>query len=1031
MSSALISATQQTHNLIQGHLPSAGSASSSSSSSVSALPSSCTVYIGAEPNFSSDTRQVADCFHRKNLTTNQANPSLATHFFLFITDSFLKSKELILPLITLFVADPHFKQRLFPVIMGRISIFGAGQELEYAKHWGDQLQTVSVNSAAYTEIKTIEENIAPFIRALRDTLMPPLSELLQKDLSAVSDIIEQRSHLVQAKRFFFLPQTSAAVGQEAALLQLSSLFESKLVVTLCGEAGIGKTTLAIEYAKRSQVYSSGIFWLDASSIQTLKKSFLDLATQLGASPMNVESELFQMKNFLLIYDDVTDMALIPSIQSGHSLIIGKDLANADILLGSFSPEDTACYLSEQLGASAQEAVLLGDLLENHPAKLANAVAYMKSTKISIQSYVDYYLNDKDNLLAKQEKLLHPTQPTSIHRQRTLIYDLNPSAQIVAKFQAQSILELSQQIKTQDIQIFVSYCWKPTKDPVNRMDAVFKSLGINLLRDERELRSFDSLREFMKKVIREADYTLSIINDNYLQSFNCIFEIVTTMQDPNWMKRVFPIVLPGSDIFTNLAISRYQKFWEQEAINLERSLGNGAPEVAIAQDAARKIGPYLQFVREMNPDSIERHISTQFKEVQALMLARQEKLEKKGIYKQSIFHLPMGRNKDFTGRDKEMSLLEQSLKTGKYSAITNTGMGGVGKSQLALEYAYRHEKEYNMVYWIRSEDMSTLKSDLRMLGLEMGIAEDFLKDDKIISTMKGVLENRQGWLLVFDNAEDPKLLAQVIPQRGGHILITSRNKHWDKTVSIDVFSQEEALLYLQKISGVSGQEEELKLLAKELGHLPLALTQAGAYIRRQGITVAYYYAAFKKEEKQMLSQKEKGYPGSVATAWLISMEKIEQEDPNATKLLNICSFLAPDNIPESVLEAWLKAKNKVDSGLDFQDALRVLESYSLIDQKVVQNEGTQKKLISIHRLIQAVTRDECQKEEAQSAIQLGIDVLNQQLKGDVGSKEEREAAEALAGHAMALVSHAETQEILSEQVGNLVTQVGLFLWKTGD
>ena len=107
-----------------------------------------------------------------------------------------------------------------------------------------------------------------------------------------------------------------------------------------------------------------------------------------------------------------------------------------------------------------------------------------------------------------------------------------------------------------------------------------------------------------------------------------------------------------------------------------------------------------------------------------MLARQEKLEKKGIYKQAIFHLPMGRNKDFTGRDREMALLEDSLKKGQYSAITNTGMGGVGKSQLALEYAYRHEKEYEMLYWIRSEDMGTLKSDLRMLGQEMGIAEGF-------------------------------------------------------------------------------------------------------------------------------------------------------------------------------------------------------------------------------------------------------------------------------------------------------------------
>ena len=116
-------------------------------------------------------------------------------------------------------------------------------------------------------------------------------------------------------------------------------------------------------------------------------------------------------------------------------------------------------------------------------------------------------------------------------------------------------------------------------------------------------------------------------------------------------------------------------------------------------------------------------------------------------------------------------------------------------------------------------------------------------------MKGVLEKQKGWLLVFDNAEDPKALSAVMPQRGGHIIVTSRNKNWDRTVSVDVFSKEEALCYLQKISGVSGQENELKLLADELGYLPLALTQAGAYIRRQQIDVAAYRAALQRRAKE--------------------------------------------------------------------------------------------------------------------------------------------------------------------------------------
>jgi hypothetical protein len=534
---------------------------------------------------------------------------------------------------------------------------------------------------------------------------------------------------------------------------------------------------------------------------------------------------------------------------------------------------------------------------------------------------------------------------------------------------------------------------------------------------------------MKKVIRQADYTFSIVSSSYLKSFNCLFEVATSMEDPYWRSRMLPILLPNTSL-DDAAILSYQEHWQQEAERLEKT-GASPTEVAITQDGARKIGPYLHFVKNTHTDSLQTQIDTQFQKALALMLARQERLEKKGVYRQGIFHLPQGRNRDFTGRDKELSQLEKSLKSGQYSAITNTGMGGVGKSQLALEYAYRHEKEYEMIYWIRSEHLQTVKADLRMLGLEMGVSEDFLKDDKIIPTMRGLLEKRTGWLLIFDNADDPDTLTQALPQMGGHILITSRNPNWRQTVGVDVFSQEEALRYLQKTSGVTGQDHELSLLAKELGHLPLALTQAGAYIRRQQIDVATYLFAYREGQKQLLSHHERGYPGSVATAWQMSIDKITQEDPNALKLLTFCSFLAPDNIPDTVLSAWLKEKNKKESSLDFQDALRILESYSMISQKVEQKEGEHKKAISIHRLIQTVSRDQSEEDESKSTTQLGIDVLRKQFKGDVGSKEARELAETLVEHCIALSAHAENQQLLNEKLGGLVNEIGTFLWRTND
>ena len=958
-----------------------------------------TVYIAAEPRFSSEASQVASCFQRSKIASQEKSPASASHYFLFITDTFLKSKEYLLPLISR-LSDPEFKQRLFPIIMDKtVSIFGAGDEQKYVKYW-EELPTDS-------EVEMIRQNIAALIRVLRDTLMPPLDQLLKDDLALVTNAIEKRNHLLNAGHFFFLPPLNGQVVRKAALAKLSSLFEGQNIVSITGAEGTGKTTLAIDYAKQS-TYSSGIFWLDATDEQTLEEGYKQLAAQLGINPDQVKRKLSLKKDFLLIYDNVTNRSLVPSFFSSHTLIVGSNLPHSDLILGAFTPEE-----AEQIESSSKE---LASTLENHPAKLADAIAYIKRTKISVETYIDFYKNDKERLLQKQQGKI-----SAITSSPTLLSNLDPSPATLQKYLQLPLSEIQKEFIAQNIQIFISYQWGAKKE-VDQIDTLFKDLGVELLRDIRETRNFESLREFMKKVIKQSDYTFSIISPNYLKSFNCLFEVITTMQDPYWKHRLFPLVVQGTDL-SNTHL--YTTHWLQEAERL-KAIGANPTEVAIAQEGARKIAPFLEFVKQLQPDALDAQLEAHFQKTLAIMLARQEKIEKKGIYKQAIFHLPMGRNKDFVGREKELTHLEESLKKGTSSAITNTGMGGVGKSQLALEYAYRHETEYEMIYWIRSEQEATIKTDLRALGLEMGIAEDFLKDDNVISTMKNALEKRKGWLLVFDNAEDPQLLQNILPQ-GGHILITSRNPNWEKAVAVDVFSKEEALSYLQKISGLSGQDEELNLLAEELGYLPLALTQAGAYIRRQQIDVSTYRTAFKEGQKQLLSQKEKGYPGSVATAWLLSMEKITQEDPNAFKLLNICSYLAPDKIPEEFLEAWLKEKVHT-TGLDFQDALRILESYSLIEQKVDQKEGSHKKWISIHRLIQTVTQDEC-APAADQTIELGVSIMNKQFKGAARTEEERNAGEALVLHAKALIRHAGKRELLSEQMGDIAASTGGFLLDT--
>lgn len=580
-------------------------------------------------------------------------------------------------------------------------------------------------------------------------------------------------------------------------------------------------------------------------------------------------------------------------------------------------------------------------------------------------------------------------------------------------------EMALQIKEQNIQIFVSYNLA-SKNQVDAIETTFNEMGIQLLRDQKEQRKLENSQEFMKKVVKEADYTISVINDAYLKSFNGLFEVITTLKDPYWKDRNFPILMPEINL-DDKTILFYENHWQTEA-ELVESTGRSSTEVAIAKEGAKIIGPYLHWIRGLQSAPLDIQLSTKFQKMMADMLLRQKTLEKKGIQRQAFVNCPLARNKCFTPREEKIGLLENTLNKEQYGAIAIVGKEGTGTTQLALEYAYKHQNEYDKIYWVRAADLETIKSDLVTIGRECGLGENFLKDDIIFSTIEGVFENKKNWLLVLDNSEHPEKIASIMPQAGGHVIITSQNSKWKKTVSVD-FNKEEALLHLKRISGVTGQDDELKLLAKDLGYLPQALTFAGVYIRNQQIDVATYRRAF--NEKQKSVRHVKGYPDAVITAGLMSMEKVAQENANAIKLLNICSYLAPDKIPHAVLEAWLKEKNKKDDGFGFHNALRELESYALINQKVDYLEGDYKKWVSIPLLIQTLTRNQNQ-QEAKNTILLGVRVLKEQL-----TEEKWETRDALFSHCQAIITHAEAQNATNEQLGALLYELGTFLWKSGN
>ena len=201
---------------------------------------------------------------------------------------------------------------------------------------------------------------------------------------------------------------------------------------------------------------------------------------------------------------------------------------------------------------------------------------------------------------------------------------------------------------------------------------------------------------------------------------------------------------------------------------------------------------------------------------------------------SLFSVPHPRNPNFTGRDRLIDSLHNSL-TGRDSAARVQavyGMGGVGKSHLALEYAHRHRDDYGIVWWVSAEDPATASLHLARLANRLGIqTPGEVSPVAMRDALQRELGKRNDWLLIFDNASGPEDLAPLLPaERTGAVLITSRNPNWGslaQSFCLRVLERSDSIAFLQRRTGLSNADGSAGKLAQALGDLPLALEQAGA------------------------------------------------------------------------------------------------------------------------------------------------------------------------------------------------------------
>ena len=330
----------------------------------------------------------------------------------------------------------------------------------------------------------------------------------------------------------------------------------------------------------------------------------------------------------------------------------------------------------------------------------------------------------------------------------------------------------------------------------------------------------------------------------------------------------------------------------------------------------------------------------------------------------IWKMP-ARNPNFTGRTEELADLRRRMTTGSPVTVqTVHGMGGVGKTQLAVEYAYTHAADYDLVWWFAAEEPAAIPAQFGALSERLGV-KPVAGPEALRELVHDALRGVPGWLLVFDNADavehispwlPPHLLPAGIP---GHVLITTRRSGFaelSQVLDLAVIDLPEAVQLLRTRVPQLAQDVG-EQIAQQLGCLPLALEQAAAYLDQTQIPPGEYAGLLRSRTADLLRR------GPIATLWDISLERITNQNPAAIQLLQLCAYLAPEPIP---LQLFTQQPDRLPEPLAsaaadplaFTDTIAVLADYSLARRGAAG--------LDLHRLVQAAIRDRLRPPEAAEA-----------------------------------------------------------------
>jgi serine/threonine protein kinase/tetratricopeptide (TPR) repeat protein len=411
----------------------------------------------------------------------------------------------------------------------------------------------------------------------------------------------------------------------------------------------------------------------------------------------------------------------------------------------------------------------------------------------------------------------------------------------------------------------------------------------------------------------------------------------------------------------------------------------------------------------------------------------------------IWNVPHRRNMFFTGRKQVLEALHDAFFSGKAAAQIQaiSGLSGIGKTQVALEYAYRYHRDYQAILWLRGDTREKMLNDIVALAnvLHLQVQQNG-EQPHSTEAVKSWLRKNTRWLLIVDNIEDLKLVRTLLPATApGHILLTTRTQttgNIAQRIDLEKMTQEEGALLLLRRTRMVAQDatlqdanpadcQEARELAKVLDGLPLALDQAGAYIEEAGCNLVTYLCRYRAGQMKLLGMRGGfafDHPASVAGTFAALFEKVEKISPTAMELFRFCAFLHSEGIPEELIvrgasELGPTLQCVATDPLSLDETIATLRRFSLVSRHADTS------MLSVHSLVQIVLQNRMHKQERLMWAERTVRAVNRVLP-DISDFSAWQRCQLYMPHVQKCVSLIEEWKMVSPEAMRVLEQSGAYL-----